>query len=161
MLLLKEIRLHQLYQLDNLRIAMNELIHIKDYTNSDFNDDLYHYSGNNYHYVDESLINHTSQHHKNHLGINVETIKAIEKLGKPNFQNSYNDDNYWIFDFNGDRFYYQNNPHGEGCSVGIYCKKADKSKNWLFEPIEYEYSKDVNLGQKMLDFVSILSEKLS
>jgi hypothetical protein len=139
---------------------MNNLINIKDYTETDFNDDLYHYSGNNDYYVDNSLIKYTSQYHQNHRGINVDKEVAVEKLGKPNFINDYNDDNYWIFDFEGDRYYYQNNAHGEGCSVGIYCKKRDKSKNWLFEPVEYEYSRSVKLGEKMLNFTKAISDKL-
>jgi hypothetical protein len=100
----------------------------------------------------------TDDNNKMYHSINVKSKIAEEKLGSPNFLSDWDTD-YWIFEFNNDIFYYQNDER-KGSTIGIFCKKKDTTRNWLFEPEEYQYEKDKELGKKMLIFCKELSNKL-
>ncbi len=137
---------------------------IANYIEQDFNEDYYHYFGNNDHFVRSTLISDnrhfTKEQNKWYRSINVKENEAIDKLGEPNFRIAgYEWCVYWVFDFEGDRYYYQNN-EWKGCTIGIWCKKVDPNKNWLFHPDEYTNQRNKKLGKKGLKFVEALSNKL-
>lgn len=123
---------------------------VENYTKLDFDDDLFHYCGNNNHFVSATLISESkvfsSENHRMYKTIHVPEKVAIEKLGPPNFLSDW-DTPYWIYESDNNLFYYQNDPR-KGSTIGIFCKKKDKTKNWLFEPVEYEYQKNQELGLK-------------
>lgn len=135
---------------------------IENYTGLNFDDDLFHYCGDNNYFVRATLLPNSAEfsreNNRMYSSIKVTESLAIEKLGKSNFISEW-DTNYWIYEFNGDLFYYQNDMR-KGSTIGIFCKKKDKTKNWLFEPVEYEYQESEELGLKMLAFCKVLSDKL-
>ena len=137
---------------------------IKNYTEKDFENDYFHYAGNNHFYV-ESILIRESKHFsekrwQNHVDIKKTELECISKLGEPNFRLSDAEWMvYWIFEFNGNKFYFQCN-EDKGNTVGVWVKKADKTRNWLFEPIEYECQESKELGQKLLDFEEQIANKL-
>lgn len=135
---------------------------IENYTKENFEEDYFHYSGNNSHFVRATLLpemkEFTYENNDIYHSIDVSETIAIKKLGKPNFLSDW-DTNYWIFEFNNDIFYYQSD-NRKGCTVGIFCKKKDTTMNWLFEPEEYQYKKSIELGKKLLSFCKELSNKL-
>ena len=139
------------------------MIQVANYTKENFEDDYFHYSGNNGFFVRATLLsdseNFTRENSKKYLGLKVNPELASEKLGPPSFISDW-DTQYWIFEFNGDTFYYQNDPY-KGSTIGIYCGKNDKSQNWLFHPDEYENQENDDLGKKMLSFCNELSKKIS
>ena len=131
-------------------------------TKDNFNEDYFHYSGNNSFFVRATLLSEmkefTDDNNKMYFSISVKPKIAEEKLGSPNFLSDW-DTNYWIFELNNDIFYYQNDER-KGSTIGIFCKKKDTTRNWLFEPEEYQYQKDKELGKKLLNFCKELSNKL-
>lgn len=135
---------------------------LENYTKFDFDKDYFHYSGNNSYFVRATLLSEmkefTYENNQIYHSINVSESIATEKLGNSNFLSDWNT-NYWIFKFNNDIFYYQNDKY-KGCTIGILCKKKDTTKNWLFEPEEYDYKKNIELGKKLLSFCEELSNKL-
>jgi len=138
------------------------MIQVPNYTKENFDDDYFHYSGNNRFFIEATLIprstNFTRENCDNYLGLKVEPVIAEEKLGPPSFISDW-DTQYWIFELNGDTFYYQNDPYS-GSTIGIYCGKNDKSQNWLFHPDEYENQENDDLGKKMLAFCKEIAKKL-
>jgi len=122
---------------------------LENYTKKDYNDDYYFYGGNSEAYVKHSIIDRkTPDREILHTTTNKE---VIAKLGKPNFKRNGDWEDVWVFDYNGDRFYYGKHEH-EGTALGIYVKKADKTKNWAFEPIDYQLQEDKTIGKKFIDF---------
>ena len=135
---------------------------LSDYTKDNFNEDYFHYCFNNNYFtratVCSELKEFSEENNKNYFSIGVKSKIAEQKLGSPNFISDWDTD-YWIFEFNGDIFYYQND-EWKGSTIGIFCKKKDTTKNWAFEPEEYEYKKNRQLGEKLLKFCKELSDKL-
>lgn len=137
---------------------------IAGYTEKDFEDDYFHYAGNNQHFVESTLIHESKvfskQKWQNHIDIKGGEKKCVSKLGQPNFRLTDAEWMiYWIFEYKGDIYYFQCN-EDKGNSIGIWVKKADKTKNWLFEPIEYNCQDSKELGEKLLEFESELAKIL-
>lgn len=138
---------------------------LTNYKEINFKQDYFHYAGNNNYFIDATLKRESPEfsmeNNRMKSSLNVSFETAVAKLGSPNWINQeYYWVSYWIFEFNGDTFYYMNDTPNKGSTIGIYCKKKDTSRNWLFEPEEYDYQDSEYLGKKLLAFCKELSEKL-
>jgi hypothetical protein len=140
-----------------------QMIQLSNYTKENFEEDYFHYCFSNNHFTRATLRpelkEFSEENNKNYFSIDVRNKIAKQKLGSPNFCSDWDTD-YWIFELNNDIFYYQNDDKRKGSTIGIFCEKKDTTTNWLFEPEEYEYKKNRQIGEKLLNFCKELSDKL-
>jgi hypothetical protein len=132
-----------------------------EYSETTFNNSRFYYAGINSHFVYSTLIRKkgffkrknkkwSEEKYNIHQSLNVSEEIAIDKLGDPNFRAlGYEWFVYWVYEFKGNIFYYQNNIH-KGSSIGIAS---------IGEDIDYMESEMI--GELLLEFEKEISEKLT
>lgn len=129
---------------------MGNLSILSGYTKENWDEDYFYLASNNnyygkYVYLDKKMLDRNITWTTNQADLE-------KKLGECNFYTENGGyDKRWIFEMDGDTFYFSHHEH-EGTYVGIWAKKADLSKNWAFEPIDFTLGEDDETGKKLVKF---------
>lgn len=145
------------------------------YTKDEFDKHYFFYSGNNHPFIRATLLreypSYDEKLSKMFSFISPGTrdkhmAKCKLKLGEPNFSDEYDND-YHIFDLNGDIFYYKINNHHEGNTIGMmtdknfHVREKTNGRNWLFHPSEYDWQDSVGLKNRFVNFTTSLYNYLN